>query len=155
MDLLSLSCPNMVLLCLYWWSTQYYHHYDEVMFRIFEFFLWTFLFCRWSNNGVKYVFHSLIWFLLISRWRLLSSHIFGCLIPLWWQFNSVFSDGDEDEDDTEALLAELERIKKERAEEKLRKVCACYCLWLVVMLFLLFNVPFVWVVLFNNEVHHP
>ncbi|THU63686.1 hypothetical protein C4D60_Mb01t18440 [Musa balbisiana] len=30
-------------------------------------------------------------------------------------------DGDEDEDDTEALLAELERIKKERAEEKLRK----------------------------------
>ncbi|RRT69676.1 hypothetical protein BHM03_00006791 [Ensete ventricosum] len=28
---------------------------------------------------------------------------------------------DEDEDDTEALLAELERIKKERAEEKLRK----------------------------------
>ncbi|CAL9063952.1 uncharacterized protein LOC135636029 [Musa acuminata AAA Group] len=31
------------------------------------------------------------------------------------------SDGDEDEDDTEALLAELERIKKERAEEKLWK----------------------------------
>ncbi|ONK59032.1 uncharacterized protein A4U43_C08F2270 [Asparagus officinalis] len=30
-------------------------------------------------------------------------------------------DDDEDEDDTEALLAELERIKKERAEEKLRK----------------------------------
>ncbi|XP_074587386.1 uncharacterized protein LOC141843238 [Curcuma longa] len=29
--------------------------------------------------------------------------------------------GDDDEDDTEALLAELERIKKERAEEKLRK----------------------------------
>nr|DAD23702.1 TPA_asm: hypothetical protein HUJ06_025165 [Nelumbo nucifera] len=27
---------------------------------------------------------------------------------------------DDDEDDTEALLAELERIKKERAEEKLR-----------------------------------
>ncbi|KAJ7963576.1 Protein CWC15 like [Quillaja saponaria] len=30
-------------------------------------------------------------------------------------------DGDEDEDDTEALLAELEQIKKERAEEKLQK----------------------------------
>ncbi|GAB2284799.1 hypothetical protein Dimus_019252 [Dionaea muscipula] len=30
-------------------------------------------------------------------------------------------DDDDDEDDTEALLAELERIKKERAEEKLRK----------------------------------
>ncbi|KAG6538055.1 hypothetical protein ZIOFF_003158 [Zingiber officinale] len=29
--------------------------------------------------------------------------------------------GGDDEDDTEALLAELERIKKERAEEKLRK----------------------------------
>ena len=29
---------------------------------------------------------------------------------------------DDDEDDTEALLAELEQIKKERAEEKLRKV---------------------------------
>ncbi|XP_074572393.1 uncharacterized protein LOC141828900 isoform X1 [Curcuma longa] len=28
---------------------------------------------------------------------------------------------DDDQDDTEALLAELERIKKERAEEKLRK----------------------------------
>ncbi|XP_054823311.1 uncharacterized protein LOC129321542 [Prosopis cineraria] len=31
------------------------------------------------------------------------------------------SDDDEDDDDTEALLAELEHIKKERAEEKLRK----------------------------------
>ncbi|KAJ7517310.1 hypothetical protein O6H91_21G018200 [Diphasiastrum complanatum] len=31
------------------------------------------------------------------------------------------SDDDEDEDDTAELLAELERIKKERAEEKLRK----------------------------------
>ncbi|PIA61934.1 hypothetical protein AQUCO_00200136v1 [Aquilegia coerulea] len=30
-------------------------------------------------------------------------------------------DDDDDEDDTEALLAELDRIKKERAEEKLRK----------------------------------
>ncbi|CAK9163498.1 unnamed protein product [Ilex paraguariensis] len=29
-------------------------------------------------------------------------------------------DDDDDEDDTEALLAELEQIKKERAEEKLR-----------------------------------
>lgn len=35
----------------------------------------------------------------------------------------VFSDDDDDdEDDAEALMAELERIKKERAEEKLRKV---------------------------------
>lgn len=31
-------------------------------------------------------------------------------------------DDDDDEDDTEALMAELEQIKKERAEEKLRKV---------------------------------
>ncbi|KAK3008702.1 hypothetical protein RJ639_015251 [Escallonia herrerae] len=30
-------------------------------------------------------------------------------------------DDDDDEDDTEALLAELEQIKKERAEEKLRR----------------------------------
>uniref|UniRef100_K3XZ43 Cwf15/Cwc15 cell cycle control protein n=1 Tax=Setaria italica TaxID=4555 RepID=K3XZ43_SETIT len=30
-------------------------------------------------------------------------------------------DDDDDDDDTEALMAELERIKKERAEEKLRK----------------------------------
>ncbi|XP_008796913.2 protein CWC15 homolog A [Phoenix dactylifera] len=30
-------------------------------------------------------------------------------------------ESDDDDDDTEALLAELERIKKERAEEKLRK----------------------------------
>ena len=35
----------------------------------------------------------------------------------------MFSDDeDDDEDDTEALLAELEQIKKERAEDKLRKV---------------------------------
>lgn len=35
----------------------------------------------------------------------------------------VFSDGedDDDEDDTEALLAELEQIKRERAEEKARQ----------------------------------
>jgi Cwf15/Cwc15 cell cycle control protein len=31
-------------------------------------------------------------------------------------------DDDDDDDDTEALMAELERIKKERAEEKLIKV---------------------------------
>ncbi|KNA20641.1 hypothetical protein SOVF_050480 [Spinacia oleracea] len=31
------------------------------------------------------------------------------------------SDDDDDEDDTEALLAELEQIKKERADERLRK----------------------------------
>ena len=35
-------------------------------------------------------------------------------------------DDDDDEDDTEALLAELEQIKKERAEEKLRKVLSLY-----------------------------
>lgn len=34
----------------------------------------------------------------------------------------VSDDDDDDEDDEEALLAELELIKKERAEEKLRKV---------------------------------
>ncbi|CAI5536615.1 unnamed protein product [Closterium sp. Naga37s-1] len=36
-------------------------------------------------------------------------------------------DEDDDEDDTMELLAELERIKKERAEEKLRKVCGVPC----------------------------
>lgn len=34
-------------------------------------------------------------------------------------------DDDDDEDDTAELMAELERIKKERAEEKARKVCTC------------------------------
>lgn len=38
---------------------------------------------------------------------------------LSWGLADVYSD---DEDDTAELLAELERIKKERAEEKLRKV---------------------------------
>ncbi|KAI9076467.1 hypothetical protein K1719_041453 [Acacia pycnantha] len=33
----------------------------------------------------------------------------------------IDDDDDDDEDDSEALLAELEQIKKERAEEKLRK----------------------------------
>jgi len=36
------------------------------------------------------------------------------------------SDDDDDEDDTEALLAELEQIKKERAQEKLRKVTSFF-----------------------------
>ena len=34
----------------------------------------------------------------------------------------MYSDSDDDEDDTAALLVELERIKKERAEEKMRMV---------------------------------
>lgn len=33
----------------------------------------------------------------------------------------VSDDDDDGEDDTEALLAELEQIKKERTEERLRK----------------------------------
>ncbi|CAI8609597.1 unnamed protein product [Vicia faba] len=37
------------------------------------------------------------------------------------EVNSDDESDDDDEDDTEALLAELEQIKKERAEEKLRK----------------------------------
>lgn len=36
-------------------------------------------------------------------------------------FSDEDDDDDDDDDDTEALMAELERIKKERAEEKLRK----------------------------------
>lgn len=36
-------------------------------------------------------------------------------------------DDDDDEDDTEALMAELERIKKERAEEQLRQVNLISC----------------------------
>lgn len=36
-------------------------------------------------------------------------------------------ESDEDEDDEAALILELEQIRKERAEEKLRKVCdECY-----------------------------
>lgn len=31
-------------------------------------------------------------------------------------------ESDDDEDDTEALMAELDQIKKERVEERLRKV---------------------------------
>lgn len=42
-------------------------------------------------------------------------------ILLYFRISSD-DDDDDDEDDTEALLAELELIKKERAEEKLRKV---------------------------------
>lgn len=34
----------------------------------------------------------------------------------------LYDSDDEDEDDTLALLAELENIKKERAEEKLKQV---------------------------------
>ncbi|MQM23239.1 hypothetical protein Taro_056302, partial [Colocasia esculenta] len=33
---------------------------------------------------------------------------------------------DDDEDDAEALMAELEQIRKERAEDKLRKVCISF-----------------------------
>ena len=36
-------------------------------------------------------------------------------------------ESDDDEDDTEALMAELDQIKKERVEEKLRKVCVLVC----------------------------
>ncbi|KAK4341936.1 hypothetical protein RND71_037752 [Anisodus tanguticus] len=36
-------------------------------------------------------------------------------------YNESEDDDDDDEDDTEALMAELEQIKKEKAEEKLRK----------------------------------
>lgn len=42
---------------------------------------------------------------------------FFLLILLAWS-----DDYSDDEDDTAELLAELERIKKERAEDKLRKV---------------------------------
>lgn len=49
-----------------------------------------------------------------------SLHYIWLLLHIEWQI--FFSDEDDDDDDTEALMAELERIKKERAEEKLRKV---------------------------------
>jgi hypothetical protein len=49
-------------------------------------------------------------------------------ICLHVELQFCFSDeDDDDDDDTEALMAELERIKKERAEENLRKVC-CFIL---------------------------
>lgn len=50
------------------------------------------------------------------------------VLVLWFfslcgfHINDSDDDDDDDEDDTEALLAELEQIKKERVEEKLRKV---------------------------------
>lgn len=40
---------------------------------------------------------------------------------------TLISEDDDDDDDTEALLAELEQIKKEKAEEKLRKVSLTWC----------------------------
>lgn len=50
--------------------------------------------------------------------------------PISWTITILFQEEDEDEDfeeesdddDTAALLAELEKIKKERAEEQARKV---------------------------------
>jgi hypothetical protein len=51
---------------------------------------------------------------------LLLHYVWLLFTHIGWQI--VFSDDDDDDDDTEALMAELERIKKERAEEKLRKV---------------------------------
>ena len=44
----------------------------------------------------------------------------------------IFSDDDDDDDDTEALMAELERIKKERAEDRLRKVC-CFLICIIIL----------------------
>lgn len=50
--------------------------------------------------------------------------LLGCCILIGCHIVVVSDDDedDDDEDDTEALLAELEQIKKERAEENLRKV---------------------------------
>lgn len=50
--------------------------------------------------------------------------LLGCCILIRCHIVVVSDDDedDDDEDDTEALLAELEQIKKERAEENLRKV---------------------------------
>jgi hypothetical protein len=52
-----------------------------------------------------------------------------CIIsPFFWIITGLFQEEDEDfeeesdDDDTAALLAELEKIKKERAEEQARKV---------------------------------
>ena len=57
----------------------------------------------------------------------MKSHFYLSLL-LFAKTNNYFvvsdddDDDDDDEDDTEALLAELEQIKKERAEEMLRMV---------------------------------
>lgn len=50
--------------------------------------------------------------------------LLGCCILIRCHIVVVSDDDedDDDEDDTEALLAELEQIKKERAEENLRMV---------------------------------
>lgn len=41
------------------------------------------------------------------------------------------SDSDDDEDETAELLRELEKIKRERAEEKERQVCCGFVLRLL------------------------
>ena len=63
------------------------------------------------------------------------------MADIFFFFSSVVSDeddDDDDEDDTEALMAELEQIRKERAEEKLRKVSfSQYALFGALLSFLL------------------
>ncbi len=54
--------------------------------------------------------------------------------------------GSDEEDDTAELLAELERIKKERAEEKLRKVphyTSSLCVWRFLCFFCICLMSFV------------
>ena len=69
------------------------------------------------------LFRQISYFGLPLHYALLLLHI-ECQIVL-------SDEDDDDDDDTEALMAELERIKKERAEEKLRKVCYL-CIFVVV-----------------------
>lgn len=57
---------------------------------------------------------------LVFSWNSLSGDV--CFLCAELQNLISSDDEDDDEDDTEALLEELARIKKERAEEKLRKV---------------------------------
>ena len=46
----------------------------------------------------------------------------GNYLTISFVFVSDEESDDDDEDDTEALMAELDQIKKERVEERLRKV---------------------------------
>lgn len=73
------------------------------------------------------MFNSWLSFISLGKFLMtyFESNISSSLkIILWFLFVFISDDesDDDDEDDTEALMAELDQIKKERVEERLRKV---------------------------------
>lgn len=94
---------------------QLWHFYVELIKHIYDLpkdkaYLWVVAAFRMIIWGLRYMLIALV--LVLWFFSLCSFHI----------DDSDDDDDDDDEDDTEALLAELEQIKKERADEKLRKV---------------------------------